>query len=94
MLPLYNGDFKSFWRQIINNVTDSFVLIVQAPVVSSLMTRMSRDDTQRSIFREKSGAIDQVPQTRQTQRTVSTRGESASTDRQQFQELQANYEKL
>lgn len=58
------------------------------------MTRMSRDDTQRSMLREKSGATEQALQTRQTQRSISTRGESASTDRQQFHKLQANYEQL
>lgn len=64
-------------------------------MVSSLMMGMSRDATQRTILREKSGVtVDAHPETRGSQRTVSTKAGSASTDMAQYQELQAQYEKL
>lgn len=57
------------------------------------MMGMSRDATQRTIMREKSGATADMLETRGSQRTVSTKAGSVSTDAQ-YQELQSQYEKL
>lgn len=77
--------------QVINSVLQND----RGPVVSSLMMGMSRDATQRTIMREKSGATADVhPETRGSQRTVSTKTGSVSTDAAQYQELQTQYEKL
>jgi hypothetical protein len=55
---------------------------------------MSRDATQRTIMREKSGVTADALETRGSQRTVSTKAGSVSTDAAQYQDLQAQYEKL
>ncbi|XP_053387320.1 uncharacterized protein LOC123542904 [Mercenaria mercenaria] len=79
----------------VSQVVNSVLQNDRGPVVSSLMMGMSRDATQRTIMREKSGATgDMLPETRGSQRTVSTKAGSVSTDAAQYQELQAQYEKL
>ncbi|XP_060555548.1 uncharacterized protein LOC132716319 isoform X1 [Ruditapes philippinarum] len=76
--------------QVINSVLQND----RGPVVSSLMMGMSRDATQRTIMREKSGVTADALETRGSQRTVSTKAGSVSTDAAQYQDLQAQYEKL
>ncbi|WAR30176.1 hypothetical protein MAR_003744 [Mya arenaria] len=53
--------------QIINNVIQND----RGPVVSSLMMGMTRDNTQRSMMREKSGITDGMQTTRHSQRSMS-----------------------
>ncbi|KAL4216430.1 hypothetical protein ACF0H5_024155 [Mactra antiquata] len=78
----------------VSQVVNSVLQNDRGPVVSSLMMGMSRDATQRTINREKSGmTVDFHPDTRGSQRTVSKAG-SMSIDAGQYQELQAQYEKL
>ncbi|XP_052240245.1 myosin-11-like [Dreissena polymorpha] len=76
----------------ISQVINSVIQNDRGPVVSSLMIGMTRDNTQRTILREKSGATDGLPMTQQSQRPE--RVKSASTDRQQYKDLQDQYEKL
>ncbi|XP_052786896.1 myosin-10-like isoform X9 [Mya arenaria] len=73
--------------QIINNVIQND----RGPVVSSLMMGMTRDNTQRSMMREKSGITDGMQTTRHSQRSEKIK--SASTDRH-YQDLQEQYEKF
>ncbi|KAH3740918.1 hypothetical protein DPMN_047635, partial [Dreissena polymorpha] len=76
----------------ISQVINSVIQNDRGPVVSSLMIGMTRDNTQRTILREKSGATDGLPMTQQSQRPE--RVKSASTDRQQYKDLQDQYEKF
>ena len=64
-------------------------------MVSSLMMGMSRDPTQRSMIRERSGeSVDpRQPGTQQSQRSVKV-GPSPGVDKQVYQDLQDKYEML